>query len=125
MTKLIQHVDEMRERLRQTAITEQSLVRDLADSLKVLDQQLLQDVRNVSAEHQNRRGTILNELHALAGSIGTFRSTQAAAAIPQQIPQQIDYGHQYGPGDWRQATQNLSRQEELEFHLNGLNAKGN
>ncbi len=53
-----------------------------------------------------------------------FRSTQVAASTPQQISQQIDYGHQYGPGDWRQATQNLSLQEELEFQLNGLNGKG-
>jgi hypothetical protein len=133
MTKLTQHIDEMREHLRQTAITEQSLVRDLADSLKVLDQQLLQDVRNVAADHQIRRGTILNALEDLAGSIGMFGTQQTEAlpkpvAIPQPaaaIPEQIDYGYQYSPpaGDWRQATENLSLEDELELHLNGLNGK--
>ncbi len=135
--KLIQHIDEMRERLRQTAITEQSLVKDLADSLKIFDQQLLQNVRQVAIDHQARRGSILNALEDLADSMGMFR-LQHEGAAPQPvaisqavtrpraaaaIPEQIDYGHQYGPGDWRQATQNLNLQEELELHLNGLNGK--
>ena len=157
-TKLLQHIDQLRARLNQIDTSERSLVEELADSLKMIDQQLLHDVRNASAEHQNRRGTILNELQALADSMGMFRlqhegdaaqpvgipqtvaRPKPAVAIPQPVattrlaaapgptavPEQIDYGHQYSPnaGDWRQATRNLSLQEELELHLNGLNGKG-
>jgi cell division septum initiation protein DivIVA len=118
--KLLQHINEMRERLSQTASTEQSLVKDLADGLKNLDQQLLQDVRKVAAEHQTRRAVILNELEALASSVGMFQPPREALS-PQQIPQQTDYGHQYAAtaGDWRQATKNVSFQDEFERHLNG------
>jgi hypothetical protein len=139
MTKLVKHVDEMRERLRQTAISEQSLVKDLADSLKLLDQQLLHDVRQAAADHQARRGTILYALEDLADAIGMFRPQHEDAlpkpvavsqpvARPQPaaaIREQIDYGYQYSPptGDWREATKNLNLQDELELHLNGLNGK--
>ena len=123
LTKLPQYIEEMRERLRQMAITEQSLVKDLADTLDALDHQLLQNIHKVSAEHQVRRGTIFNELQALADSIGRFRSKHEAGAIPQRVPQQIDYGHQYAPADWRQATETLSLQDKLESHLRGLNGK--
>jgi hypothetical protein len=139
LTKLLKHVDEMRERVRQTAISEQSLVRDLADSLKALDQQLLRDVRQVAADHQARRGSILYALEDLADAIGIFRPqhedalpkpvavSQPVAGPPTAaaIPEQVDYGYQYSPpaGDWRQATKNLSLEDELELHLNGLNGK--
>ncbi len=118
--KLLQHIEEMRERVSQTAAIEQSLVKDLRDALKELDQRLLQDVHKVAAEHQTRRGGILNELQALAGNIGMFLPAQGGVPA-QQIPQQIDYGQQYAPtaGDWRQATTNLNYQDEFERHLNG------
>ena len=104
-----------------------------------LDQQLLQSVRQVAADHQIRRGTILNALEDLADSIGMFRpqhedalpkpvaGSQPVAGPPTAaaIPEQVDYGYQYSPpaGDWRQATKNLSLEDELELHLNGLNGK--
>jgi hypothetical protein len=138
LTNLLPHIDEVREQLSQIGDTEQSLVKDLAGSLKILDQQLLQDVRQVAADHQIRRGTILNALEDLAGSIGMFRP-QHEDALPKPvgapqpvaaIPEQIDYGHQYAPtaGDWRQATKNLQNrlddlQDELQFHLNSLNGR--
>jgi hypothetical protein len=125
--KLLQHVDEMRERLRQTAATEQSLVRDLGNALNALDQKLLQDVRQVAAEHQTRRGMILDELEALAGSMGMFLPAREAVTT-QQMPQQIDFGQQYdgeqyapSAGDWRLATKNLSFEDEFERHLNERN----
>jgi hypothetical protein len=71
-TKLIQHIDEMRSRLAQTANTERSLVEELGDQLNRLDQELLQNIQNVAAGHETRRGAIFNELQALAGSIGKF-----------------------------------------------------
>lgn len=89
-TKLLEHIDEMRERLRQIALTEQSLVKDLADSLKTLDQQLLLDVRQAAADHQARRGSILNALKDLADTMGMFRlQHEGAAAQPVGIPQTV------------------------------------
>ena len=61
-TKLLQHIDEMRARLAQTANTERSLVEELGDQLNRLDQDLLQNIRNVASGHEARRGAILIEL---------------------------------------------------------------
>ena len=136
LTKLPQHIDEVRASLTETFRNEQSLVKSLGDELNHLDQQLLQSVRQVAADHQIRRGTILNALEDLADSIGMFRpqhdnalpkpvaKPQPAASLTQTaaqpIPQQIDYGqqydgHQYAPtaGDWRQATKKLNIEDEL------------
>jgi hypothetical protein len=112
-TKLIQHIDEMRARLAQTAHSERSLVESLGDQLNRLDQEILQNIRNVATGHETRRGAILNELQALAGSIGTFLPARERVE-PVAISQ--DNGHQHAPvgGDWRQATKNLSYEEELD-----------
>ena len=112
-TKLIQHIDEMRARLAQTAHSERSLVESLGNQLNRLDQEILQNIRNVATGHETRRGAILNELQVLAGSIGAFlpgREPVEPVAISQ------DNGHQHAPvgGDWRQATKNLSYEEELD-----------
>ena len=119
LTKLVQHIDEMRARLNQTAHTERSLVELLGDALNRLDQDMLQNIRNIAAGHEARRGAILNELQALAGSIGMFLPPQETVAQPQSID-----GYPSAPagGDWRQATTNLSYHDELERHLNGNNS---
>jgi hypothetical protein len=116
MTKLIQHIDEMRARLAQTANTERSLVEELGDALNRFDHDILQNIRNVATGHETRRGAILNELQALAGSIGTFLPARAPVE-PVTISQ--DNGHQHAPvgGDWRQATKTLSYEDELNFLL--------
>ncbi len=144
MAKLLQQIDHVSTHLTETFRNEQALVKSLGDALNDLDQRLLRDIRQVAADHQTRRGTILDALEDLADGIGTFRPQRQDASLesvesvatPQQlarpqpaavaIPEQIDYGHQYAPnaGDWRQATENVSLQDELEFHLNDLNGKG-
>ncbi len=139
LTNLHPHIEEMRVRLSETANTERSLVQSLSDALNRLDQDILQSVRNIAADHETRRDAILDELQALAGSIGMFRpqhqpaplesvATPRPLARPQPtavaMPEQIDYGHQYGPADWRQATKNMNLQDDLESLLNGLNSKG-
>jgi hypothetical protein len=50
------------------------VVEALGDALIRHDQQLLQDIRNIATGHEARRGAILNELQALAGSIGMVPS---------------------------------------------------
>jgi hypothetical protein len=121
LVRLNPHIDHMRQQLSQTAETERSLVQTLGDALKRFDQETLQNVRNLAAEHEARRAGILNELQALAAGIGTFQpphETVQPAAISQEN------GHPHAVGDWRQATKNLSYQDELELllrngHLNG------
>ena len=83
MTKLLQHIDEVGTSLSQTFTSEQSLVKSLDDALYDLDQRLLREVRKVATEHQARRGAIHKELHALAGSIGTFRPPHDAGTLKQ------------------------------------------
>jgi hypothetical protein len=74
LLQLRPHIDQMRTTLLQTAEAERTLVQSLSDALKRMDQETLRSVRNVSAEHEARRAGILNELQALAASIGTFHS---------------------------------------------------
>jgi len=118
-TKLIAHIDDMRARLAETARTERSLVHDLGDALNRLDQDVLVGIRNVAAEHEARRGAILNELQALADTIGTFlppHQEVETVAIAQP------HGASYAPaaGDWRQATKNVTYHDELELQLSSL-----
>ncbi len=115
-TKLIQHIDGMRARLAQTANIERSLVEELGDQLNRLDQELVQSIRNVATGHEARRGAILNELQALACSIGMFLPPHEVVVLPQPID---GYPSTSAGGDWRQATMNLSYHDEIERHLNG------
>ena len=112
LTQLTSHIGQLRQRLAQTADTERSLVQSLSDALKRFDQDTLQNVRTVAAEHEARRAGILNELHALAASIGTFlpaREASETAVIEQHS------GHPNAPvgGDWRQAAKTY--EDELHF----------
>jgi hypothetical protein len=145
LTQLTPHIEEMRTKLADTADAERALVQSLSDALNRMDQDTMQGVRTMAAEHEARRAGILEELQALAASIGTFPGQQQnvlpnnpalesrPAAIPKPvakphpaaIPDQMDYGYQYSPpvGDWRQATKNVNLQDDLEALLNGLNGK--
>jgi NAD(P)-dependent dehydrogenase (short-subunit alcohol dehydrogenase family) len=116
VSKLRQHVEDMRTSVTQTASNEQSLVKSLGDALNHVDQQLLRDIRKVAAEHEARRAVIFNELQALACNIGVFQPAPEVTALPAHS----EGHHPYFPavGDWRQATRNLTYQDEFEAHLN-------
>jgi hypothetical protein len=87
MTTLIQQIEEMRIRMNDLATKEQGLVRALADALARADQTLLQDVRSVAADHEVRRGAILNELQSLAARMGALpRSPQEPYAALTEAP---------------------------------------
>jgi hypothetical protein len=79
MSKLIQLVEELRDRLSSIADQEQKLVSSLRDALNRFDQKLLQDVRSIAAEHESRRSVILNELQGLASRMGAFPPAKAEA----------------------------------------------
>ena len=79
----------------------------MSDELKRMDQETLRNVRNISAEHEARRAGILNELQALAASIGTFQPARGQQAPIEQ---------QTGP--------RLSYHDELEASLQALLREG-
>jgi hypothetical protein len=55
MSKILQEVEELRDQLDSIADQEQKLIASLRDALNRVDQKLLQDVRNIAAEHEGRR----------------------------------------------------------------------
>jgi hypothetical protein len=118
MSRLIEHIEQVRRRLTEIANSELSLVRALGDALSRVDEKLLRDVRHVTAEHEARRGEILNELQVLAARIGAF------PAPPEPIPaigdetsasmyDGVNGHHTLGVGDWRQAAKNM--EDDLDF----------
>ena len=72
-----------------------------------MDQQTLQSVRNLSAEHGARRAGIFNELQALAASMCTFQPGREPQAAVQP-----------------QAKPRLSYHDELEASLQALLREG-
>ncbi len=138
--QLNQQIDEMRARLTENAHNEQLLLRALADALGEVDQKLLNEVRQVTAEHEARRSDILGELQVLASRLCVFPKpliadpTRAHGQItsqhtkPTEAPQAANQGAtqvvsmtprpgkvRHAPGDWRQAASNID--EELDFYL--------
>ncbi len=123
MTKLLQHIEEMRVRLSEIAGDEQALVQALGDALNRLDQQLLRDVRTIASEHELRREEILGELQGLAGGIGMFRAPLASPPAPEELPhyrRANGLQQRIAPGDWRQATSNI--EDDIDIHR--LHANG-
>jgi hypothetical protein len=115
-TSLVEQIEEMRIRMNQLARREQDLVRALGQALNRADTKLLQDVRNVSLEHEVRREGILRELQSLASRMGALpmpRAPYASLENAQMENPPLDLPpyepHQPAPrtGDWRQATANL------------------
>jgi hypothetical protein len=122
MSKMVQLVEELRERLNSHADTEQRLVASLREALNRFDQKLLQDVRSITAEHESRRSVILNELQGLAARMGSFPSARdtrlgangAAAEQPTALPGNGRLRAVEG-GAWREATDKL--QSELDSYF--------
>lgn len=125
MTTLLQQIEEMRVQVNELASGEQKLLNALGDALTRADHKLLQDVRNVTTEHEMRRSMILHELQTLALSIGAFPDQREPVAALEETPRNLSsfpassYTEEQivGRGDWRQAANNI--QDELDFHLNG------
>jgi hypothetical protein len=120
MTTLIQQIEEMRIRMNDLATKEQGLVRAFADALARADQTLLQDVRSVAADHEVRRGAILNELQSLAARMGALpRPPQepyaALTEAPVNLPPREIAPLARGGGDWRQAAAQI--EEVVSYHL--------
>jgi hypothetical protein len=123
MSKMFELVDELRQQLQSVGDTEQKLVSTLREALKRYDQRLLQDVRNLTAEHEARRGAILSELQSLASRMGAFppaREPQlgVAGAAPREGAAALPAGAKLRAvpgGAWREATERL--QSELDVYF--------
>jgi hypothetical protein len=119
MSKLVQLVEELRERLSTIADGEQKLVASLREALNRFDQKLLQDVRTITAEHESRRSAILSELQGLATRMGAFpppRETRLSVSgeAPPSLPGNGRLRAVEG-GAWREATDKL--QSELDSYF--------
>ena len=121
MSKMIQLVEELRERLSTIADGEQKLVSSLREALSRFDQKLLQDVRSITAEHESRRSAILNELQGLASRMGAFPpprdmrlGVNGADGSPPALPANGRLRSVEG-GAWREATDKL--QTELDTYF--------
>ncbi len=79
MSKMLQIVEEMHVRLNEISTSEQALLRALRDALNRVDDKLLQDVRNITVEHESRRRVVLGELHGLAARIGSLPAPRESA----------------------------------------------
>jgi hypothetical protein len=145
MTGLIQQIEEMRTRMNELAAGEQELVRALGDALSRTDQKLLEDVRGAAADHEARRGVILNELQSLAARMGALpRPREPYAALTEAPQRAVRPGGVDGTssrpqepydaltavppdlpempklarrGDWRQAAANI--EDAVTNHLMG------
>jgi hypothetical protein len=122
MSKMIQLVQEMHARLNDIANSEQALVRTLGDALSRVDQQLMQEVRNITAEHEARRSAILLELESLASRIGTFptlREPVAGMANSQHLAKpNAPANGRLGPldhGPWPPVASDMQHEVDLYF----------
>jgi hypothetical protein len=124
MSRMIQLVDEFRERLTTVADAEQKLVSSLRDALNRYDQKLLHDVRSITAEHESRRSVILNELQGLASRMGAFpvprepRPAVGEAVVPAESRTALPPNGRLRAVEgsaWRDATTKL--QTELDSYF--------
>ena len=109
----------MRVRMNELAKNEQGLIMALGDALSRADHKLLDDVRNLSAEHEARRGAILKELQSLAARLGALpKPGDLFAPLGSPMGRELqppDLSSMHGRSDWRR--QSVSLQDELNKHL--------
>ena len=123
MAQLAEKLAELRRRLSDSAHEEQTLVRTLNAALNHVDDELLSEIRHVTAQHEARRAVILNELQHLASRVCALPIAQSEPmqAIEDQAAPAPTNGHGHGhngngthaPGNWRIAAQNI--EDDLDF----------
>jgi hypothetical protein len=126
MAHLSQKLAEMHRRLAENAQEEQALIRALDAALNHVDEKLLEEIRQVTAHHEQRRAAIMGELQQLAGRLCAIPLTaqnEPLAAIETDVRPVQSNGHQinghvngttHAPGNWRIAAQNI--QDDLDFY---------
>ncbi|MDX2309511.1 MAG: hypothetical protein NW216_14820 [Hyphomicrobium sp.] len=131
MTDISDTTDELLKRLTETARTEAELVTKLADTIRRVDEQLLNEVRSVTRHHALRREAIFGELQELAQSLCALprdaklpeRSMPGRAFEPVDIRHEIAHDParpEQEPrrvGDWRTAAERID--SEIAEYFNG------
>ena len=128
MSTLIEQIDAMRIRMNELATEEHGLVKTLGEALVGVDQRLLEEVRNVAAAHDARRGAILGELQLLARRMGALPGPREQVTVlenaaqqershgTESVPEQLSIETVLNGGaDWRLAAANV--QDELDSHF--------
>ena len=120
MSTLIEQIEAMRIRMNELVTEEHGLViRTLGEGLAGVDQRLLEEVRNVAATHDARRGAMLRELQMLARRMGALhRPRQPVAALEDAAQEERSHGTApvlNGGVEWRQTAASI--QDELAYHL--------
>jgi len=134
---------EMNARLEEIENREGVLMQSLRDRLTSVDRKLLDNVRNLTTEHETRRTVILTELQTLAERIGAFPVTgdpvhiiecepiDAPRYVPQTPPQPQTPQRPVAPnlpetapvsngGDWRKAAEKI--RDDFEGRMNDIKA---
>ncbi|WP_439541187.1 hypothetical protein [Hyphomicrobium sp.] len=116
MAQLSQKLAEMHRRLAENAQEEQALVRALNAALNHVDEKLLSEIRQVTAQHEVRRAVIMNELQGLASRLCAFpaQNAEPVAAIVDQNYASDPGRSTHAPGNWRIAAQNI--EDDLDFY---------
>jgi hypothetical protein len=104
MSTLVQQIEQMRARIEEIAKSDGRLVAALAEAMKQADEKLLHDVVELAEEHEARRGSVLEELQALACRLGTF-------------PRQLDHV----PSEERAAPRELEQRQAIPLNLSVRN----
>jgi cell division septum initiation protein DivIVA len=128
MAQLSEKLAELRRRLSDSAHEEQTLIRTLSAALNHVDEELLSEIRHVTAQHEARRAVILNELQHLASRVCALPIASAeppAPAIEDESERVVPVNGRLGqngthatngthaPGNWRIAAQNI--EDDLDF----------
>jgi hypothetical protein len=119
MAQLAEKLAELRRRLSESAHEEQTLVRTLNAALNHVDEELLSEIRHVTAQHEARRAVILNELQHLASRVCALPVSKGEPmqAIESEVAPAHVNGHApngtHAPGNWRIAAQNI--EDDLDF----------
>jgi hypothetical protein len=90
MKTLAEELEEMRIRMHDLATTEHDLMNALGDALNNADSRLLDDLRNLTSDHDARRAAIVDELRRLASRLGTLPGAgellSAGSSLPKLPP---------------------------------------
>lgn len=121
MKTLTEELEEMRIRMHDLATSEQDLVAALGDALNQADSKLLDDLRNLTSEHESRRGEIVQELQRLASRLGALPvgNSGSIGQVVGKLPPFEGHGLGHNSRNERRDLGTNSIAEELTKHLTG------
>lgn len=116
---LDEQIETLRAHVHDVTAREQSMLRSLSETIALAEENLLQQVREITAQHGARRAEVLAELQSLAGCIGSLpRALDNGTDEMGEASTQIFPEAKYEPiaiaaGDWRRATSIIEQDENM------------